>query len=89
MRQPKFNISEKVAVAINNFVAVSGKEALLKLDRGQCNDFAASIVQLISFETGGCWVRHETVTRRIREVKASYRREIAFQFNNNLNKGQV
>lgn len=83
-----YSVSEKVAKAVKNYVDLNSPNKLINMSYGACNDFAASICQLIQIETGD-WIRQETVVRYIRSHKNAYRKEIAQTFNNNLNKGQV
>lgn len=83
-----FGLNGRVATEIKKFVELESVQALVNMVDGNCGSFASSITGVIQLQAD-FWINPHTVERYIRVQKEVYRREMAFQFNNNLNKGQV
>ena len=65
----KPNISSKVYTIVNSHIETNGAGWLLSLGYGPCNDYADTVAQQVTRETG-YYIRFETVARNIRIIKA-------------------
>jgi len=65
----QYTIKARVEKLVKSHIESKGTPWILSLSIGECNDYAESVAAILE-------CRYETVARRIRELKAKYRREL-------------